>query len=63
MADWLQDVVDKEDYQVGMQVQRGMSSGLQKDVIFGRNERGNQFVHRWIHHYMKNAPADQAPKL
>mgnify|MGYP000061086381 CR=1 FL=1 len=60
MADWLRDVVDKEDYQVGLQVQRGLQSGHLDDVIFGRNERGNQFVHRWIHYYM--AGDDKAPE-
>ena len=63
MADWLQDVVDTEDYKVGLQVQRGMASGLQKNVVFGRNERGNQFVHRWIHHYMNNDPGAKEPTL
>jgi phenylpropionate dioxygenase-like ring-hydroxylating dioxygenase large terminal subunit len=63
MADFLQDVVDREDYQVGLQIQRGMASGLQRDVIFGRNERGNQYVHRWIHHYMAGEEAGPEPTL
>lgn len=63
MADWLADVIDKEDYQVGLQVQRGLASGLQRDIIFGKNERANQYVHRWIHHCMSDDPAAQEPKL
>ncbi|MEM1189452.1 MAG: SRPBCC family protein [Pseudomonadota bacterium] len=63
MADFLQGVVDREDYQVGLKIQRAMASGVQRDVIFGRNERGNQYVHRWIHHYMTGADAAQEPTL
>ncbi len=60
MADWLCSVVDKEDYQLGLQVQRGMQSGHLDNIIFGRNERGNQFVHKWIKYYL--AGDDSAPK-
>jgi hypothetical protein len=51
MADWLMQVVDEEDYQVGLQVQRGLQSGHLADVIFGKNESGNQFAHRCIQYY------------
>ena len=63
MVDWLRDVVDKEDYQLGLQVQRGLNSGHQKDVIFGRNERANQYVHRWIKYYVEGDDSAPTPKL
>lgn len=63
MADWLMNVVDEEDYKVGLKVQRGLESGHIKDVIFGRNERGNQFVHKWIHWYLQNDSAVPEPEL
>ena len=55
MADWLMQVVDEEDYQVGLQVQRGLQSGHLADVIFGRNESGNQYAHRCIQYYAEGA--------
>jgi len=62
MADWLMQVVDEEDYQVGLQVQRGLQSGHLPDVIFGRNESGNQFAHRTIQFYADGAKGE-APTL
>lgn len=62
MADWLKQVVDEEDYQVGLQVQRGLQSGHLADVIFGRNESGNQFAHRCIQYYAEGAQGE-APTL
>lgn len=63
MVDWLADVIDKEDYQVGLQVQRGLASGLQPNIIFGRNERGNQFVHKWLRYYMAGDMSAPEPTL
>ena len=58
MAEWLMQVVDEEDYQVGLQVQRGLQSGHLADVIFGRNESGNQFAHRCIQYFADGAVGD-----
>ncbi|EED36946.1 rieske (2Fe-2S) domain protein [Luminiphilus syltensis NOR5-1B] len=63
MVDWLRDVVDKEDYQLGLQVQRGLQAGHQKDVIFGRNERANQYVHKWIKYYVNGDESAPEPTL
>lgn len=60
MMDWLQAVVDKEDYQVGIKVQRGLESGAHKQLVFGRNERGNQYFHKWVNYYL--ADDHTAPK-
>jgi phenylpropionate dioxygenase-like ring-hydroxylating dioxygenase large terminal subunit len=63
MMDWLRDVVDVEDYGVGLQVQKGMESGAIPNVIFGRNERGNQFFHRYIDYYLSEDPNKVPPTL
>ncbi len=59
MADWLRNVVQEEDYNVGLKLQQGLETGLMKSVLFGRNERGNQYFHRWVKWYSDgdaNAP-------
>ena len=63
MADWLKQVVEEEDYLLGLQVQRGLQSGCMKDTIFGRNERGNQFIHRQIRYYRDGPGQSPEPKL
>lgn len=63
MMDWLRDVVDKEDYGVGLQVQKGLASGAVPNVIFGRNERGNQYFHRYVDYLLSDQPDAQPPIL
>ncbi len=63
MVDWLAGVIDREDYQVGLQVQRGLESGAHRDVTFGRNERGNQYFHRWLEYYLADDPDAPVPQL
>ncbi len=63
MMDWLRDVVDVEDYGVGLQVQKGMESGAVPHVTFGRNERGNQYFHRTIDYYVSEDPDKVPPTL
>jgi phenylpropionate dioxygenase-like ring-hydroxylating dioxygenase large terminal subunit len=55
MIDFLEDVVQREDYGVGLQVQQGLESGALKSVIFGKNERGNQYFHRYVDYYLDGA--------
>jgi len=63
MMDWLRDVVDKEDYGVGLKVQKGLASGAIPSVVFGRNERGNQYFHRYIDYYLSDDPGGAPPEL
>ncbi|MBH1998780.1 MAG: Rieske 2Fe-2S domain-containing protein [Sphingomonadaceae bacterium] len=63
MMDWLRDVVDVEDYGVGLQVQKGMESGARPNITFGRNERGNQYFHRYIDYYLNDDPDKTPPVL
>ncbi|BBD99749.1 (2Fe-2S)-binding protein [Sphingobium amiense] len=63
MMDWLSDVVDREDYGVGLQVQKGLESGALKSVIFGRNERGNQYFHKYVDYLVAGDANAQPPVL
>ncbi|MFA7440619.1 MAG: SRPBCC family protein [Sphingomonadaceae bacterium] len=63
MMDWLRDVVQKEDYGLGLEVQRGLESGALPSVIFGRNERGNQYFHKYVDYYLSNASDKTPPTL
>ena len=63
MVNWLQSVVDKEDYQLGLKVQRGLQSGAAKHIVFGRNERGNQYFHKWLQYYLDDVPGEPHPTL
>ena len=63
MADWLRDVVQEEDYGVGLKIQGGLETGLMKNVIFGRNERGNQYFHRYVKWYSDGDASAPKPVL
>ena len=63
MADWLRDVVQDEDYGVGLKIQGGLETGLMKNVIFGRNERGNQYFHRYVKWYSDGDTSAPKPEL
>lgn len=63
MVEWLRDVVDTEDYAIGLQIQKGVESGAFDHVTFGRNERGNQFFHKWVDYYLANDPTLPEPEL
>jgi phenylpropionate dioxygenase-like ring-hydroxylating dioxygenase large terminal subunit len=48
--------VRDEDYVTVAGVQQGLESGAIDEVTFGRNEVGNQVLHRWIEHYSEDKP-------
>lgn len=62
MSDFFFDVVEKEDYRMGLRVQQGLEAQRTGFVTFGRNELGNQFFHRWIDHYLSEGTVPQ-PRL
>jgi len=56
--------VRDEDYATVEGVQQGMASGAIDEVVFGRNELGNQRLHRWIAYYAQDDPREEdRPKL
>jgi len=52
MITFLRDVTYKEDYLIGLEIQKGMASGAMDSIILGRNERGNQFFHETVDWYL-----------
>lgn len=46
--DFLEIVVRDEDYKTGKRQHEALQSGLMKEVLFGRNERGGQVFHQWV---------------
>jgi phenylpropionate dioxygenase-like ring-hydroxylating dioxygenase large terminal subunit len=51
---FFRDVTYNEDYLIGLEIQKGLESGAQEELIFGRNERGNQFFHEWLNWYLED---------
>jgi phenylpropionate dioxygenase-like ring-hydroxylating dioxygenase large terminal subunit len=47
-ADFLEWVVNEEDYKTGLGIQSALASGANREFVFGRNEPGNQTFHRWV---------------
>ena len=56
-------VVDVEDYQVGLSIQKGLEANAHANVTFGRNEAGNQLFHKWVEWYLANDPTAPKPTL
>jgi phenylpropionate dioxygenase-like ring-hydroxylating dioxygenase large terminal subunit len=49
---FFRDVTYNEDYLIGLEIQKGLESGAQEELIFGKNERGNQYFHEWLNWYL-----------
>ncbi len=62
-VDWLKTVVQEEDYDVGLAVQKGLESGARDHVVFGRNERGNQHFHRWVNYLLADDTEPPEPQI
>lgn len=56
--DFLEIVVRDEDYKTGKRQHEALQSGLMKDVLFGRNERGGQVFHQWVEKLTNASDAD-----
>ncbi|WP_321390531.1 aromatic ring-hydroxylating oxygenase subunit alpha [Emcibacter sp.] len=63
MMDFLKKVVQEEDYDLGLQVQRGLQAGALKSVVFGKNERGNQYFHKYVDYFVSDDPNKVPPTL
>lgn len=60
---FFRDVTYTEDYLIGLEIQKGLESGAHDDLVFGRNERGNQYFHEWLNWYLQDDPALPRPSL
>lgn len=56
--DFLEIVVRDEDYKTGKRQHEALQSGLMKEVLFGRNERGGQVFHQWAEKLTKASDAE-----
>ena len=63
MCTFFGDVTYEEDYLLGMQVQKGLNAHATGDVVFGKNERGNQLFHKYLAYYLANDPNAPKPRL
>lgn len=55
-VEFLHAAVRDEDYTTVAGIQQGLESGAIDEVVFGRNELGNQRLHRWIRYYSQDEP-------
>lgn len=63
MITFLRDVVYDEDYLIGLDVQKGLEARAHESLVFGRNERGNQYFHEWVNWYLQDDASLPTPKL
>ena len=55
-VDFLEWVVNEEDYKTGLGIQSALSSGANTEFVFGRNEPGNQTFHRSVDSMLDSVP-------
>lgn len=60
---FFRDVTYQEDYVIGLEIQKGLESGAHDNLVFGRNERGNQFFHEWLNWYLEDDASRPEPKM
>jgi len=60
---FFRDVTYTEDYLIGLEIQKGLEAGAHEDMVFGKNERGNQYFHEWLDWYLKDNPSAPEPTL
>ncbi|MNU07019.1 hypothetical protein D3C72_2524300 [compost metagenome] len=53
--------MQEEDYDLGLEIQKGLASGAHEHVTFGRNEPGNQYFHKWVDYYLSADPGAPLP--
>ena len=63
MINFLRDVTYGEDYVLGMKIQKGLESGAMNSIVFGKNERGNQFFHEIVEWYLADDPSKPMPVM
>lgn len=61
--DFFRDVTYNEDYLIGLEIQKGLESGAHDELVFGQNERGNQYFHEWLNWYLEDDPSAPEPVL
>jgi len=57
------DIAYGEDFAIGIQIQKGLESDAHEGLLYGRNERGNQYFHEWLNWYLQNDPTLPKPVI
>ena len=60
---FFRDVTYNEDYVIGLEIQKGLESGAHDEIVFGQNERGNQYFHEWLNWYLQDDPDIPEPVM
>lgn len=60
---FFRDVTYNEDYLIGLDIQKGLESGAHDEMVFGKNERGNQYFHEWVKWYLQDDSSLPKPVL
>ena len=60
--EFLEYVVQEEDYATGIALQKNLNVGARDHVLFGKNEGGGQRFHRWVDTLLET-PDEDLPKL
>jgi len=60
--EFLKYVVSEEDYKTGIALQKNLSFGALKHVLYGQNEGGSQNFHKWVDAIV-SASDEELPKL
>ena len=55
---FMQNVVEGEDYFTGFNVQKSLATGAKEFSMFGRNEGGGQLFHRWVNALIETSDED-----
>lgn len=63
MINFFRDVTYQEDYVIGLEIQKGLEAGAHDDLVFGRNERGNQYFHEWLNWYLEDDKTRPEPVM
>lgn len=60
---FFRDVTYTEDYVIGMEIQKGLEAGAHDNLVFGRNERANQYFHEWLNWYLEDDASAAEPVM
>jgi phenylpropionate dioxygenase-like ring-hydroxylating dioxygenase large terminal subunit len=57
------DIARDEDNAISLEIQKALASGAHEGLLYGRNERGNQYFHEWLSWYLQADPASPQPVM
>jgi len=57
------DIARDEDNAISLKIQKALASGAHKGLLYGRNERGNQYFHEWLNWYLRGDPTAPKPVM